>query len=439
MTLCGSAPLPSLGGVWQSDGYGELFAIDDKGLCAYETTSISCIPAWKAIRVDEKADGIEGVFKLEGEAVKLSVWPGPTPDAKYFGMPWAASRMLVHRLGRAPGLGTRPADTPLANFDVFWTTFAEQYPFFALHVMDWQAVRNKYRPRITAATKPEELFTFFREMIEPLHDAHTFLDAGSIKKRFHSLRADTHPPAEKDLERFKEIITQRLHGGLHSECNGRVSYGMLDDGVGYLRITGFQGYTKSNDFEREVAALDKALDDALKDAPKWRGLVVDVRVNGGGSDVLGVTVASRLATRDYLAFAKRARSEPNDPAKFTPPQATQVRVSPKTHFGGKVVLLTSRRSISAAETFTMALMGRSPPVTRVGENTQGVFSDVLWRKLPNGWRFGLPNEIFLTEGGESFDVVGIPPHIAVAVFGRDDLDKGRDPAIDKALELIASK
>lgn len=39
-----------------------------------------------------------------------------------------------------------------------WTTFAEHYPFFALHGMDWQAVRTKYRPRVTAATKPEELF-----------------------------------------------------------------------------------------------------------------------------------------------------------------------------------------------------------------------------------------------------------------------------------------
>jgi C-terminal processing protease CtpA/Prc len=100
-------------------------------------------------------------------------------------------------------------------------------------------------------------------------------------------------------------------------------------------------------------------------------------------------------------------------------------------------LLTGIDSVSAAETFTMALMGRTPAVTRSGENTQGVFSDVLGRTLPNGWRFGLPNEIFLTEGGKTFDAVGIPPDIAVPVFPSEDLKKGRDSCLEKALELLA--
>jgi C-terminal processing protease CtpA/Prc len=273
-------------------------------------------------------------------------------------------------------------------------------------------------------------------MIEPLHDAHTFIEAEAIKKRYHSLREDPNPLQAQDLERIKEIIKQQVQGTLQSACNNRLSYGMLRPGVGYLRISAFQGYTTSGDFEKQEEALNQALDDALKDAPKWRGLVVDVRVNGGGSDVLGVLVASRLATREYLAFAKKARSDPHDASRLTPLQDTRVPVSDRPHFGGKVVLLTSRRSVSAAETFTMALMGRTPEVTRVGENTQGVFSDVLGRRLPNGWRFGLPNEIFLTESGKAFDGPGIPPHIAVPVFTKEDLAKGRDPAIEKALEMI---
>ncbi len=53
------------------------------------------------------------------------------------------------------------------------------------------------------------------------------------------------------------------------------------------------------------------------------------------------------------------------------------------------VELISPLTIGAGETFTQALMGRTPHVTCIGENTQGVFSDVLGRSLPNGWRFGL--------------------------------------------------
>jgi C-terminal processing protease CtpA/Prc len=74
-------------------------------------------------------------------------------------------------------------------------------------------------------------------------------------------------------------------------------------------------------------------------------------------------------------------------------------------------------------------------VTRIGQNTQGVFSDVLGRRLPNGWRFGLPNERFVTNG-KSYDGPGIPPTIAVPVFSPADLESGRDSAIEKALEVL---
>ena len=90
------------------------------------------------------------------------------------------------------------------------------------------------------------------------------------------------------------------------------------------------------------------------------------------------------------------------------------------------MLLTGVLSISAAETFTQALMHRTPKVTRVGENTQGVFSDVLVRSLPNGWRFGLPNERFITDG-KTWDGPGIPPDVEVPVFAKADLDAGTRP------------
>jgi hypothetical protein len=433
-----AAPAPALDGVWRSDGYGYLLEVDGKRLRAFESTAVSCIPTWTADRLDDKAEGALAVFRFRQAPVKLFVSAGPAPDSLYFGMPGAASRMLCRRLAGRPALDRRPTDTPPAVFDVFCSTYAEHYPFFALRKVDWEAVRARYRPKVTAATKPEELFALLREMIEPLHDAHTFLNAPSIPKRFHGERPDPDPLTEKDFKRVDEIIKKYVQGELRSACNGKLRFGLLKDSIGYLRISGFAGYTNTRDFDREAQALQAALDEALRDAARWRGLVVDVRVNGGGSDVLGVMVATRLATREYLAFAKKARNDSHDPLKFTPLQETQVRPSPGPHFGGKTVLLTSRHSVSAAETFTMALMGRQPAVTRVGENTQGVFSDVLGRTLPNGWRFGLPNEIFVTASGEAFDGPGIPPHVAVPVFPRDDLEKGRDGPLEKALRILAS-
>ena len=81
-------------------------------------------------------------------------------------------------------------------------------------------------------------------------------------------------------------------------------------------------------------------------------------------------------------------------------------------------------------------MGRAPHIIRIGENTQGVFSDVLARRLPNGWRFGLPNEVYRTAEGTAFDGTGIPPDIAVPVFAEKDVAEGKDPGMAKALQVL---
>jgi C-terminal processing protease CtpA/Prc len=75
---------------------------------------------------------------------------------------------------------------------------------------------------------------------------------------------------------------------------------------------------------------------------------------------------------------------------------------------------------------------RTRPV-RIGENTQGVFSDVLGRHLPTGWAFGLPNEEFLTRTGRTFDGPGIPPDVRTPVFTDEELAQGRDSAFDRAV------
>jgi C-terminal processing protease CtpA/Prc len=187
-----------------------------------------------------------------------------------------------------------------------------------------------------------------------------------------------------------------------------------------------------------LTALESALDEIFSD-PNLKALVIDVRINFGGDDPYGLAIASRLATRPYVAYTKVARADPVDRNKWSPGDRSEVRPSSRPSFHGPVVELTGPLTISAGETFTQALMGRTPRVLRVGEYTQGVFSDVLGRELPNGWSFGLPNEMFRTAQGTTFDGPGIPPDIMVPVFADGDVAAGRDPAMTKALELLGQK
>ena len=432
-------PAQSLDGLWLTDGYGELIEFQGDELHWFEITQVSCVPAGKATRKSGAGTDTEIVFVDEGAVVRVT--PGSSPDTRWLHEDGSVSNILLRRTDSRPEVcGRTLADTPVTNYQVFWATFAEHYPFFALRKMDWLAVDKKFRPEVTPATKPEELFRILSEMIEPLHDAHTGIRAKSIQQRFHGYRPAADPMQKKNAARITEIIEKHyVRGGLRDFCNKQLQFGMLNSSVGYLRIHSFSGYSEDKEFAKQLEALENALDAIFKDAAKWTGFVIDARINGGGSDVFGISIASRLATQDYLAYSKVIRNDIHDPDHRTPPQPVMVHVSQRPGFRGPVVLLTSADSVSAAETFTMAVLDRQPHVVRVGANTQGVFSDVLGRKLPNGWSFGLPNEIYLTKDGKAFDGPGVPPDIELPIFPAEDLANGRDSTLNKALELLAPR
>ncbi len=439
----------SLNGLWLTDGYGDLIEFQGDDLRIYEITSLSCISARKVTRRTEAGTANEIVFA--GEDDTLRIFPGVSPDTRWLHEDWSVSNVLLRRTDSRPEpCGQPSADTPARNYQVFWETFAEHYPFFALHQMDWLAVDKKFRPQVTPKTKPEELFNIFSDMIEPLHDAHTWIDAKSIQQWFHGRRPAADPLQRKNAARITEIIeTKYVHGGLRDYCNKQLQFGLLrsalpgnstsPDSIGYLRIHSFADYSPDREWVKQLDVLEAALDDIFQNSGKLSGLVIDVRINRGGSDVFGISIASRLTAHEYLAYSKVSRNDIHDPGHQTPPQPVVVHASQRPGFRGPVVLLTSSDSVSAAETFTMALLDRQHHVIRVGASTQGVFSDVLVRRLLNGWRFGLPNEIYLTQDGRAFDGAGVPPDIAVPIFSAEDLSNGHDSALDKALELLSPK
>jgi C-terminal processing protease CtpA/Prc len=339
----------------------------------------------------------------------------------------------LQRIEEKPSVSEQPtSNDPLTNFDVFWDTFAENYNAFPLKDIDWSELKEQYRSQVTSETTPEQLFEILSSAIEPLGDAHTGIDAKDIGKTFSGARDDTdYEAGMQKIEQVKGITDQYLAEPLQSWGNGNISYGKLDSGAGYLRIDSFTGYTDSGKFSDDLAELNTALDTIFSQPEQSENLVIDLRLNGGGSDKLGLAIADRLTDKPYLAYTKIARNDPNDPSGFTDPQSVMVQPNDKPGFSGDVTLLTSRYSTSAAETFTQALMGREQEVVQVGETTQGVYSDVLTKTLPNGWKFGLGNELFLTDEGETFEGKGIPADIQVPVFTDEDLANGRDSAIEK--------
>ena len=427
----------SLDGNWESEGYGYYFSIVGTELEAYEVTAISCIFGFGGIRQAESATDGNVTFKMIDEPVTFTIGTTREGDEGRLHFDGTASDIVIHRLSSPPSSCDKPsANTPQSNFDIFVQTWAELYGFFDLKNANWPAIVKFHRLQVSDGTTPKELFRILTNMIEPFEDAHTYIRAESIGERWSTARrTSTWLDRADRLGAFQISEDRYLRTPLRSWCNGQIEFGMLVDAVAYLRLRSFEGFGEGPGFESGLIALEFALDEIFANASAWSGLAIDVRINGGGYDPYGLAIASRLATREYLAYSKQASADPENPTKWTGSQPSWVLPSSRPGFRGEVVELIGIHSVSAAETFTQALFGRDPNVIRVGENTQGVFSDVQRRQLPNGWLFGLPNERFVTDG-KSYDGLGIPPNIEILVFPIADLENSRDGAIEKALDYL---
>jgi hypothetical protein len=444
--VAGGAPAqsPSMDGVWRSRGYGNVYEIHGATLNAFEVTNTTCVAGGTAAVDMTAVPGRIATFRTPGGG-ETFVRAGGSADHKLLHSEGSASDERIDRIPRLPAVCDHPTEnTPAGNFEVFAQTWAEHYISFDLKKTDWGSVVEANRSKVTSKATPTELFDVMEAMIGPFGDTHAFLAAPAIDRVFQRLRPGTDRAAKGGLRAFRSGgmaallgVTDRayLKTPLRRFCNDQIQYGHIDETTGYLRILSFSNYVREGGFAAGLAALEAALDDIFSDRALG-ALVIDVRINGGGADPYGLAIASRLATSEYLAYTKVARADPIDRNKWTPGDPSLVRPSARPGFRGPTVELIGPLTISAGETFTQALMGRTPSITRIGENTQGVFSDVLSRRLPNGWRFGLPNEVFRTPQGTTFDGPGIPPDAAVPVFADEDVAAGKDPGVAKALEIL---
>ena len=435
-------------GLWLSNGYGLFLEVGDGEVRIKEITAVSCIPREESFtragvepdgswRLQVGGDSAGAYFGLDSKSVARLQRTG------------TASDILFQRASTPPPVCAQPVEnTPRATFDVFWTTFWEHYPYFEMKGVDWNEVRESIGPTISETTTDDELFGILAEAIAPLKDAHTSIMAESVGRASY-VRPDPElggatavtavfANVQQRFDRALEIIESRyLEGELRSFCNGHLRYGELSGGTGYVYLDQEGDYTDEPGFAATLEVFEAALDTIFTAASTADALILDVRKNYGGSDILSLALASRLTATEYFAYAKVARRDPDDPTLLTPRQERLVPITTRPGFAGPVAQLIGRYTISAGETLTQALMGREPHITRIGENTQGVFSDVLGRTLPNGWQIGLPNELFLTENGNYFDGPGIPPDVEVPVFRSVDLDAGLDPALERAVALLA--
>ena len=443
LTSCaGAPPPPDQIGTWHAPGYNSILEVAPAGVTLFERTSISCLQS-------SEEDNLEDLFE-EDLNVRLT-----HPDTLEIKLAIAQTGYRLNRISTAergalcPDAIDDEIDDPAMNFEIFWKTFDENYAFFDLHGVDWQASYDRHRGRVTPETARDELSTILVDMVAPLEDGHVLLAPDGEEpimifepERIHlfgECRVEA-PPCDDPIpylkiqvERISEILKQAYLGGtFETALDDSLFWGRLSPDVGYLHFGSAGGFSDDDSSTKDYARLQPVLDRVFEDFADMPKLIVDLRTNGGGDDWIALSLADRLADEKRLVFTKAAFEN----GELTAPQQAFIKPTDHPSYRGEVIVLIGPATASAAEILTLALR-EMPYVTLMGEPTSGEFSDIHIRTLPNGMVFGLSNEVYRAADGEIFEGRGVPPDVAMPFSPLADREDGRDSMIDRALALFA--
>jgi carboxyl-terminal processing protease len=324
-------------------------------------------------------------------------------------------------------IGLEKANTPTNNFEYFWRMFDYKYGLFEAKKIDWNAVYSKYRPQINDQMTEEELYKVLTEMIVLLNDNHVNIYPtngsletfpGGVLRYVNGKLTILKAQEDYDIEVAKKYLKE-FH-----ETGGAIRYGRFDDNIGYINIASHTDSRKNT---------EEAIERALIDLRSTKGIIIDVRGDTGGHDALAQYVAGRFTTirKLYMTTRKRNGEKHND---FTEPLQWFVAPTGEFQYANPVIVLTSRFSQSAAETFTLA-MKELEHVTIVGDTTAGSYSDNPTTELLNGWMFSISVGDYRASDGKSYEGIGTAPDVWIKNT-KEDLLAGKDKTLEKALSIL---
>ncbi len=209
----------------------------------------------------------------------------------------------------------------------------------------------------------------------------------------------------------------------------------LINGILYLNLTTFQV---------DPADYLKKFDEILKKSSTaaLRGIILDIRENGGGNDEAAFGVAQRFLLRAVPGAISKVRKyvgahqawRMGDEWEKLEQPTIQPGNSGIPRFAGPLILLTGPETGSAAEDFAMILQkcGRA---LLVGERTAGDTGQIISFGLPQGGFLWVCTKWDFQPDGSELIGVGLRPDYEVP-RKVEDLGSDKDRILENAIDVI---
>ncbi|WP_027801186.1 S41 family peptidase [Paraburkholderia dilworthii] len=196
---------------------------------------------------------------------------------------------------------------------------------------------------------------------------------------------------------------------------------ILAPGYAYVRITSFQ--------ERTTPDLAAKLQDIARQQPNLKGLVLDLRNNGGGLLQSAVGVAGAflppnsvvVSTNGQIPDSKQVYRDTYDNYRLQSFDTDPLKDEPPIFKTVPMVVLTNAYSASASEIVAGALQDQHRALI-VGKTTFGKGSVQTVRPMTADTALRLTTAYYYTPSGRSIQNKGIRPDIAVDQYAEGDPD-----------------
>jgi hypothetical protein len=301
--------------------------------------------------------------------------------------------------------------SPIATFDYMWDAIHNRYALFEYKKVNWDLVKLKYRPLIHNEMTDDELFVVLSKMLDELKDGHANLESSFNRSRSWQWFLE-YP------QNFNRTIQQRNYLKDGYMVTGSIEHQMIDS-IGYLYI---------GSFEKEIRTED--VDYVFNRYKNAKGLIIDIRNNGGGSARNIFQIACRIVPQKTDVYSSWFKTGPA-PTDFGDEIKVYAEPSGAFQFNKKVIVLTNRACYSAANRFA-AVFSSFPNVIIIGDRTGGGGGTPCLVELPNGWTLRFSAMKTLLPNGYNIDE-GIEPDIRIDLSA-DDEAKGIDSIIERALQ-----
>lgn len=313
----------------------------------------------------------------------------------------------------APPEPALDARTALEIFDEVWSTFDQEYAMFVLlPELNWDRLRKEYRTQAARAETRLDLAGVLAEMLSHLQDLHVWVKAGEVFL----------PGYRRERPGNANLTATRAELVESHEAGEDLLWGRTRDDIGYLNILGLG----DPDLPGQVDAALEALADT------W-GLIVDLRFNGGGDEVLAQQIAGRFLDEPRVYATHRFR---NGPKRDQLGGLSERICHPRGpwRYEAPVVGLLGRRALSSAEALA-GMLKVLPQATTMGDFTGGSTGNPRRLTFDCGITVNMPRWIAYTPQGQPIERHGVEPDQLLPTEASDFSDK-KDPIMEAALKHL---